>query len=68
MVTTDWTKFREFKDNGLVKDVFSNKSTMDKLTGTGEQGSVQGKALLYRTAGLRQKSVNRTTTAVGQLQ
>jgi amidophosphoribosyltransferase len=33
MVTTDWVKFREFKDNGLVKDVFSNKAVMDKLTG-----------------------------------
>lgn len=33
MVTTDWAKFREFKDNGLVKDVFSNKAVMDKLTG-----------------------------------
>jgi amidophosphoribosyltransferase len=33
MVTTDWQKFREYKDNGLVKDVFSKKSTMDKLTG-----------------------------------
>lgn len=33
MVTTDWSKFREFKDNGLVKDVFSNKGTMDKLQG-----------------------------------
>lgn len=33
MVTTDWAKFREYKDNGLVKDVFSKKSTMDKLQG-----------------------------------
>lgn len=33
MVTTDWAKFREYKDNGLVKDVFSKKSVMDKLTG-----------------------------------
>ena len=33
MVTTDWNKFREHKDNGLVKDVFSKKSVMDKLTG-----------------------------------
>lgn len=35
MVTTDWAKFREYKDNGLVKDVFSKKSTMDKLKGGG---------------------------------
>jgi hypothetical protein len=35
MVTTDWAKFREYKDNGLVKDVFSKKSVMDKLTGEG---------------------------------
>jgi amidophosphoribosyltransferase len=33
MVTTDWQKFREYKDNGLVKDVFARKSVMDKLTG-----------------------------------
>lgn len=33
MVTTDWAKFREYKDNGLVKDVFTKKSTMDKLQG-----------------------------------
>lgn len=33
MVTTDWAKFREYKDNGLVKDVFSNKSVMEKLKG-----------------------------------
>jgi amidophosphoribosyltransferase len=33
MVTTDWSKFREYKDNGLVKDVFAKKSVMDKLTG-----------------------------------
>jgi glutamine phosphoribosylpyrophosphate amidotransferase len=41
MVTTDWQKFREFKDNGLVKDVFSNKSTMDKLTGEQQQQQQQ---------------------------
>ncbi|KAF6266098.1 hypothetical protein COO60DRAFT_1266044 [Scenedesmus sp. NREL 46B-D3] len=33
MVTTDWSKFREYKDNGLVKDVFAKKSVMDKLAG-----------------------------------
>lgn len=34
MVCTDWFKFREKKDNGLVKDVFSKKETLEKLTGT----------------------------------
>lgn len=38
MVTTDWAKFREYKDNGLVKDVFSNKSVMDKLKGGLHEG------------------------------
>lgn len=33
MVTTDWNKFREYKDNGLVKDVFANKAVMEKLKG-----------------------------------
>lgn len=33
MVCTDWHKFRERKDNGLVKDVFSKKDTIEKLTG-----------------------------------
>lgn len=33
MVCTDWYKFREKKDNGLVKDVFSKKETLEKLTG-----------------------------------
>jgi hypothetical protein len=33
MVTTDWQKFRELKDNGLVKDVFARKDTLDTLTG-----------------------------------
>lgn len=34
MVTTDWNKFKEYKANGLVKDVFSRVETMDKMTGT----------------------------------
>jgi glutamine phosphoribosylpyrophosphate amidotransferase len=38
MVTTDWAKFREYKDNGLVKDVFTKKSTMDKLQGAPSAG------------------------------
>ena len=34
MVTTDWNKFREYKANGLVKDVFgSSKENMDKMEG-----------------------------------
>jgi amidophosphoribosyltransferase len=33
MVTTDWNKFKEYKANGLVKDVFSRVETMDKMTG-----------------------------------
>lgn len=32
MVTTDWEKFREYKENGLVKDVFT-KPVMEKLKG-----------------------------------
>uniref|UniRef100_A0A383VKF7 Amidophosphoribosyltransferase n=2 Tax=Tetradesmus obliquus TaxID=3088 RepID=A0A383VKF7_TETOB len=46
MVTTDWAKFREFKDNGLVKDVFAKKSVMDKLQGQVGIGHVR-----YPTAG-----------------
>eukprot|EP00882_Tetradesmus_deserticola_P017773 GHRQ01019063.1.p1 GENE.GHRQ01019063.1~~GHRQ01019063.1.p1 ORF type:complete len:382 (+),score=184.25 GHRQ01019063.1:509-1654(+) len=46
MVTTDWAKFWEFKDNGLVKDVFAKKSVMDKLTGHVGIGHVR-----YPTAG-----------------
>ena len=38
MVTTDWNKFREYKANGLVKDVFADKGVMDKLTGEGPRG------------------------------
>ena len=33
MVTTDWQKFREYKANGLVKDVFSNQEKLDSLKG-----------------------------------
>lgn len=33
MVTTDWDKFHERKDNGLVSDVFSSESRMRKLPG-----------------------------------
>ena len=33
MVTTDWVKFHERKDNGLVSDVFNSESRMRKLPG-----------------------------------
>lgn len=33
MVTTDWLKFKEFKENGLVKDVFADKERMASMTG-----------------------------------
>eukprot|EP00798_Chlamydomonas_sp_ICE-L_P021025 gene21025-27892_t len=31
MVTTDWNKFKEYKENGLVKDVFGDEAVMAKL-------------------------------------
>lgn len=33
MVTTDWEKFKEYKENGLVKDVFANQNLMDSMKG-----------------------------------
>lgn len=33
MVTTDWDRFKEYKENGLVKDVFSNQGLMDSMKG-----------------------------------
>lgn len=33
MVTTDWEKFKEFKENGLVKDVFADKKVLESLKG-----------------------------------
>ncbi len=33
MVTTDWEKFKEYKENGLVKDVFSSQALMDSMIG-----------------------------------
>jgi amidophosphoribosyltransferase len=33
MVTTDWEKFKEVKENGLVKDVFSDTGLMDSMQG-----------------------------------
>ena len=28
MVTTNWEKFKEYKANGLVKDVFTSQATL----------------------------------------
>lgn len=42
MVTTDWVKFHERKDNGLVSDVFNSESRMRKLPGG------HGQCLCYR--------------------
>jgi amidophosphoribosyltransferase len=33
MVTTSWDKFKEYKENGLVKDVFSSQPLMDSMRG-----------------------------------
>jgi amidophosphoribosyltransferase len=33
MVTTDWDKFKEVKENGLVKDVFADTGLMDSMQG-----------------------------------
>lgn len=46
MVTTDWEKFREHKENGLVKDVFADQSLLDKMRGHVGIGHVR-----YPTAG-----------------
>mmetsp|Transcript_39226 Transcript_39226/g.83968 ORF Transcript_39226/g.83968 Transcript_39226/m.83968 type:complete len:609 (+) Transcript_39226:138-1964(+) len=46
MVTTDWSRFVEKKENGLVKDVFHSKTVMDKLPGNVGIGHVR-----YPTAG-----------------
>ena len=45
-MTTDWAKFREYKENGLVKDVFAKQATLDKLKGSTGIGHVR-----YPTAG-----------------
>ena len=34
MVTTDGHRFHEYKDNGLVREVFGKQRTLDSLTGT----------------------------------
>ncbi|KAG2423720.1 hypothetical protein HXX76_015110 [Chlamydomonas incerta] len=33
MVTTDWQRFKEYKENGLVKDVFGKQELMDTMKG-----------------------------------
>ena len=33
MVTTDWAKFKEYKENGLVKDVFAKEEVINKMKG-----------------------------------
>eukprot|EP00198_Chlamydomonas_reinhardtii_P011317 XP_001700654.1 predicted protein [Chlamydomonas reinhardtii] len=33
MVTTDWSRFKEYKENGLVKDVFGKQDLMDSMKG-----------------------------------
>ncbi|KXZ51400.1 hypothetical protein GPECTOR_12g362 [Gonium pectorale] len=33
MVTTDWSRFKEHKENGLVKDVFGKQDVMDSMKG-----------------------------------
>lgn len=39
MVTTDGEKFKEFKENGLVKDVFANHSLMNSMRGECSSGA-----------------------------
>lgn len=46
MVTTDWQRFHERKDNGLVADVFASEARMAKLPGRCGIGHVR-----YPTAG-----------------
>ena len=46
MVTTDWQTLCEHKDNGLVKDVFSSRSVLERLKGGSGIGHVR-----YPTAG-----------------
>lgn len=46
MVTTSWDRFKEYKDNGLVKDVFAKQSVIDSLDGAFGIGHVR-----YPTAG-----------------
>lgn len=33
MVTTGWERFKEYKENGLVKDVFADQAIMNKMEG-----------------------------------
>lgn len=50
MVTTDWVKFHERKDNGLVSDVFNSESRMKKLPGQLAQALIRA-ALLHHALG-----------------
>lgn len=33
IVTTNWKRFHEHRDNGLVSDVFKDQALIDRLTG-----------------------------------
>eukprot|EP00798_Chlamydomonas_sp_ICE-L_P028271 gene28271-31376_t len=37
MVTTDWDRFKEYKENGLVKDVFEKEGVMKMMTASEAQ-------------------------------
>lgn len=39
MVTTDGHRFREHKDNGLVREVFGQQRTLDSLSGASRRSS-----------------------------
>ena len=44
MVTTDWQRFKEYKENGLVKDVFADEAVMKKMKGEEGEGRGGGEA------------------------
>lgn len=48
MVTTDWLKFKEHKENGLVKDVFADKKTIESLKGKPARVFCQLQGVLLR--------------------
>ena len=52
MVTTEWNRFWEHKANGLVRDVFPDRQTLDKLPG---EILNAGKGLITLGFGLGQK-------------
>ncbi len=45
MVTTDWQKFKEYKENGLVKDVFGNSAVMDQMVGELQVDGLRSRAI-----------------------